>query len=91
MPVTIEECRAYGMDEATIASMERNGFFATTDPIEDRRDDLTGQIEEVEADLEGWEIELAELLEAISKGKVRLARLRQQLGELPPPAPDDEE
>jgi ParB-like chromosome segregation protein Spo0J len=91
MPVTIEQCRQEGLDEATIASMQRNGFFEPTDPIEERRDDLTGQIEDTENDLEQWLEELAELEESISRGRVRLARLRQQSGELPPAPTDDDE
>jgi predicted nuclease with TOPRIM domain len=88
---TIEQAREFGLTESQIASMEAKGFFAPVDPIEDRRDDLTSEIEEVESDLESWETELAELQEQISKGRVKLARLKLQLSELPPPAPEDEE
>ena len=90
--VTEKECREFGLDEATIASMAEKGFFEPANPIEERRDDLTSEIEEVTDEIEQWESEVAELQEQLSKGRVKLARLRCQLGKLPPPAPeaDDE-
>ncbi|MGP0062600.1 MAG: hypothetical protein ACLQGP_03220 [Isosphaeraceae bacterium] len=86
MPVTIEECRAYGIDEATIARWAEMGTFEPIDP----RDDLQGEIEEVEEDVRSTEAEIEELQETLSKARVRLARLRQQLAELGPAPPDDE-
>jgi hypothetical protein len=74
MPITAEDCRREGLSESTIESMERNGFFHETDPTEDRRDDLTGEIEEATEEITGWESEVAELLESISQARVKLAR-----------------
>jgi uncharacterized coiled-coil DUF342 family protein len=91
MTITREDCRREGIDEATIAHWETLGQFEPIDPIEERRDDLAGEIEETADNLAQWESELAELQEQISQGRVRLARLRQQLGELPPAREDDEE
>lgn len=47
--VTEKECREFGLDEATIESMRDKGFFEPTDPIEERRDDLQSEIDEVES------------------------------------------
>jgi chromosome segregation ATPase len=90
---TIADARKEGLDEASIARLAANGWLTESepDPIEERRDDLAGQIEDTENDLEQWLEELAELEESISRGRVRLARLRQQLGELPAAPTDDDE
>jgi chromosome segregation ATPase len=89
---TIADARKEGLDEASIARLAVNGWLTESepDPIEERRDDLAGQIEDTENDLEQWLEELAELEESISRGRTHLAQLRQQLGELPPAPTDDE-
>jgi hypothetical protein len=60
---TIADARKEGLDEASIAKLAANGWLTESepDPIEERRDDLTSQIEDTESDIEQWESELAEL------------------------------
>jgi chromosome segregation ATPase len=89
MTITKADCRREGIDEAMIAHWEELGQFEPTDPIEERRDDLTGEIEETTENLAQWESELAELTEQISQGRERLATLWQQLSELPPATEDE--
>ena len=85
--ITAEAMRAAGYDQGLIETMEARGFF---EPI-DERSEVTGQIEEIEADVEGWETELSailkegRLLEArIRRGRARIGRLTARLATLPP-------
>ena len=54
-------------------------------------DRVARMILDLEGDLDIWESDLVGVIESISKAKAKLARLRLQLSELPPPAPEDDE
>ncbi len=84
MTITAETCRSQGVDERTIASMERNGFFQ---PISERSD-VESDIDALESDLESWLEEIAELQLEVVAARTRLAALKSKLATLPPDEDD---
>ena len=84
MTITAETCRSKGVNERTIASMERSGFF---EPVSERSD-VESDIDARECDLESWEQEVRELQTRIRDGNAKLARLNAKLATL---APDEDD
>lgn len=69
------ECRAVGLDEATIESMRLKGFFAPISARSAARADIRDAIEEIDAEMIGMLEELPEVCGRIAAAKARRAEL----------------